>query len=62
MAARAEEALRAEYMPRRARWLAFGALAALVMVGLAIRLPDDPALGAVGAAASLGAAVLLVRA
>ncbi|MDQ6806323.1 MAG: histidine kinase, partial [Actinomycetota bacterium] len=42
--------------------LAFGALAALVMVGLAIRLPDDPALGAVGAAASLGAAVLLVRA
>jgi signal transduction histidine kinase len=49
-------------MTRRARLLAFGAFAAFVVVGLAIRLPDDPALAGVAAAASLGAGFLLVRA
>jgi len=61
VAARAEEAVRAEYMTRRARWLAFGALAAFVVVGLVTRLPRDPALDAVAVAVSLGAGVVLVH-
>jgi len=48
-------------MTRRARWLAFGALAAFVVIGLAIRLPRDPALDAAATAVALGAGVLLVR-
>jgi signal transduction histidine kinase len=62
VAARAEEAVRAEYMTRRARWLAFGALAAFVAIGLVIRLPDDPALAGIAAAVSLAAGLLLVGA
>jgi len=61
VAARAEEAVRAEYMTRRARWLAFGALAAFVVVGLVTRLPRDPALDAVAVVVSLGAGVVLVH-
>jgi signal transduction histidine kinase len=49
-------------MTRRAPWLAFGALAGFVAVGLAMRLPRDPALAAVAVAVSLGAGVLLVHA
>jgi signal transduction histidine kinase len=62
VAARGEEAVRPEYMTRRARWLAFGALAVFVGVGLVNRLPHDPALAGVAAAVSLGAGVLLARA
>jgi signal transduction histidine kinase len=62
VAARAEEAVRAEYMTRRARWLGFGALVVFVLVGLEIRLPRDPALAAGAAALSLAAGLLLVRA
>jgi signal transduction histidine kinase len=62
VAARAEEAVRAEYMTRRAPWLGFGALAAFVVVGLLSRLPHDPALDAVAVVVSLGAGVLLARA
>jgi signal transduction histidine kinase len=39
--------------------MAFAALAAFVLIGLAVRLPDDPALAAVAAAVSLGAGALL---
>ncbi len=49
-------------MTRRARWLAFGALAGFVVVGLAIRLPLEPALAGVATAVSLAAGVLLVLA
>jgi signal transduction histidine kinase len=62
VAARAEEAVRAEYSTRRAHWLAFGALAGFVVIGLALRLPHDPALDAAAVAVSLGAGVLLVHA
>jgi signal transduction histidine kinase len=49
-------------MTRRARWLAFGALAVFVVIGLVIRLPRDPALDAVATAVALGAGILLVHA
>ncbi|HEY5317378.1 MAG TPA: histidine kinase [Solirubrobacteraceae bacterium] len=50
-------------MTRRARWLAFGALAVFVVVGLAIRLPRGTGGVAVTAGAlSLGGGLLLVHA
>jgi len=49
-------------MTGRARWLAFAAFAAFVLVGLAVRLPADPALSALATIVSLGAGVLLARA
>jgi len=62
VAARAEEVVRAEYMTRRVQWLAFGAFAVFVAIGFAVKLGDDAPLAAIGAAVSLGAAILLVRA
>lgn len=49
-------------MTRRASWLAFGALAAFVLIGLVLRLGDEPALAATAAAVSLGGGLLLIRA
>jgi signal transduction histidine kinase len=62
VAARAEEAVRAEYMTRRARWLGFSALAAFVVVGLVFRLPREALLASVAVVVSLGAGILLVHA
>jgi signal transduction histidine kinase len=62
VAARAEDAVRAEYVTRRARSLFFGAFAAFVAVALAFALPRHPALDAAGAVVSLAAGVLLAHA
>lgn len=48
-------------MTRRARWLAFAALAVFVAVGVALRLPHEAVLAALGAAVALGAGVALVH-
>jgi signal transduction histidine kinase len=60
--ARDNDSGRGEFLTRRAGWLAFAAFAAMVLIGFALRLPDEPTLAAVAAAASLAAGVLLVRA
>lgn len=60
--ARAEEAVRAEHMGRRAQWLAFGAFSVFVLIGIAVRLPHYVALAAVGAPVALVGGVLLVYA
>jgi signal transduction histidine kinase len=48
-------------LPPGARWAVFGAFAAFVVVGLAVRLPDRAALAAAAAAAALAAGAAMTR-
>jgi signal transduction histidine kinase len=48
-----------ERLPQRAGWMAFGAFAAFVVVGLAIRLPDGATVALAAAAVALAAGAVL---